>query len=332
MRFIISLFILFVGFHLRLHSQPDSVFHPDKLKELVSCLAHDSMKGRFTGTPEILKVRDFIAEEFKKAGAQPIEGYENYFMPFVANNQGQLMNAFNILGALPGKSKKDETIIFCAHYDHIGTWSTNYPFHKSEFVSENDSVYNGANDNASGVAAIISLLKYYAALNDNERTILFVAFSAEELGKQGSEFMAKIVKPELIQAVINIEMIGHSNYKKQRPFVTGEYLSDFRKSLNANLFRREGARFGKSYFERDTYGTQKLFFRSDNFPFAELGICSHTIMVTSADDKYYHSFNDEASTLDYKRMSEIIRTIAIGCEDMIKGTNTPKRIDKRRIW
>ncbi len=78
----------------------------------------------------------------------------------------------NVIGVLEGKFKRSEAIIFCAHYDHVGI--------------ENREVYNGANDNASGVTALIVLAEYFSKRKDNERTIIFCGFSGEELGLFGS--------------------------------------------------------------------------------------------------------------------------------------------------
>ncbi|MDX2046240.1 MAG: M20/M25/M40 family metallo-hydrolase [Chitinophagaceae bacterium] len=331
MRFIISLFILFAGFHLRLHSQPDSVFHPDKLKELVSCLAHDSMKGRFTGSPEILKARDFIARQFADAGLKSVAGNDGYFMPFNVTVSKKRVTAFNVMGALPGKGKKRELVIFSAHYDHVGTLNTNpFPQLKSDMAAD-DSIYNGANDNASGIAALITLAKYYSSLNNNERTVLFVAFSAEELGMQGSKYLARLIDPGTIKAVINIEMIGRSNIGGKRPMVTGHSLSDLRQILNKQLHERDKLRLGKYFFGSDYYVKQNLFMRSDNLPFAQLGVCAHSIMSTTDTDQFYHSRDDEIETFDFKRMYETVYAIAIACEGITKGGITPKRIDQRNI-
>ncbi len=78
----------------------------------------------------------------------------------------------NVAGILPGKSKKDEYVIFSGHYDHIGIGQ----------AVNGDSIYNGANDDAAGTTAVILLAKYFKALNNNERTIVFAAFTAEEIG------------------------------------------------------------------------------------------------------------------------------------------------------
>ena len=120
-----------------------------------------------------------------------------------------------------------------------------------------DTIYNGANDNASGVAAVISLAKYFKALDNNERTLLFIAFTGEELGLLGSEFLANEFEPDSIVAVINIEMIGRSEYKNPKPYITGYEYSDLKKLLNKN-YQEFGDKTEKEFFKsRPLY--KKLF-------------------------------------------------------------------------
>ncbi len=84
----------------------------------------------------------------------------------------------NVVGILPGKSRKDEYVIFSGHYDHIGIGK----------AQNGDSIYNGANDDAAGTTAVIMLAKYFAAQKNNERTLVFAAFTAEEVGGFGSQY------------------------------------------------------------------------------------------------------------------------------------------------
>src|SRR5690606_5136503 len=93
---------------------------------------------------------------------------------------------FNVAGMLPGKSKEKELVIFSAHYDHLGIVQS----------VEGDSIANGADDNASGTTAVISLSQYYKKLNNNERTLIFVAFTAEETGGFGSRYFSTRLEPD----------------------------------------------------------------------------------------------------------------------------------------
>jgi putative aminopeptidase FrvX len=307
----------------------DSIVNINEVQKILSFLASDSTKGRFTGTDEAKKVATFIVSQFKSARLTPIAGYENCLMPFnVSMKNNESKTTYNVLAGLSGKTKPDEIIIFSAHYDHIGTFSTNpYPsVHPEEFKNKKDSIYNGANDDASGVTSLILLARYFAALNNNERTLIFVAFSAEELGLLGSAYFADLVVPKQIIAVINMEMLGRDPGGKGGPFITGGELSNMRSILNKELEKKDIMTFGKNFFRIDPYINENLFYRSDNISFANLGIPAHTLMLTSDYDKYYHSVKDEVETLDFNTMKKIIQAIALSSESLIKGTATPTRI------
>ena len=105
----------------------------------------------------------------------------------------------NVVGILPGKKKKDEYVIFSGHYDHLGIGRPN---------AEGDSIYNGANDDAAGTTAVIMLANYFAKKHDNDRTIIFAAFTGEEIGGYGSRYFSQQFDPAKVMAMFNIEMIG----------------------------------------------------------------------------------------------------------------------------
>lgn len=219
---------------------------------------------------------------------------------------------YNVVGILPGKSKPDEYVIFSAHYDHIGIMD----------AVEGDSIANGADDNASGVTAVISLAKYYQSLNSNERTLIFVAFTAEEAGALGSQYFSEKLNPDDVVAMFNIEMIGKdSKFGKNAAFITGYDKSDFGKILQRNL---EGTDF---VFHPDPYIEQQLFYRSDNATLAALGVPAHTISTDQIDkDKFYHTVDDEFETLNVDNIVATIKAIALSSRSIVAGLDTPARI------
>ena len=320
----IFLFVNLLSFDSNAQTKNDfleSVFHPDSLKSIVEVLASDSLKGRLSGSEGCKLAAQYITKEFEKAGLKPLAGNDGYFMP-VTPAWG------NVVGAIQGKSKSDEVIIFSAHYDHIGTLKTN-PYQKivgKAAIRMGDTIYNGANHNASGVSAIITLARYFANQTDNERTLIFAAFAGEELGLLGSDYFVSFIEPDLVKAVINIEMIGSKYSKTDYPFITGSEYSNLYEILNKQLSKDETKNYQNNYFRRDNFFNAFFFMRSDNYPFALLGIPAHTIMKTSPKDQYFHSVSDEVSTLDYKSMSSIIKAIAISCRGLVDGTDTPSRI------
>ena len=221
----------------------------------------------------------------------------------------------NVVGVLPGKTKKDEFVIFSGHYDHLGIGKPN---------KEQDSVYNGANDDAAGTTAVMMLANYFSKIKDNERTLIFVAFTAEEIGGFGSRYFSKQLDAAKVAAMFNIEMIGtESKWGTNSAYITGYEKSDFGKILQNNL---SGSNF---HFEPDPYPKQNLFYRSDNATLAELGVPAHTISTSKMDsEKYYHTQEDEIETLDMNNMAEIIKAIAISSKTIVSGKDTPTRVEK----
>ncbi len=221
---------------------------------------------------------------------------------------------FNIAGIIPGKSKPNEYVVFSGHYDHLGILKP----------VQGDSIANGADDDASGTTAVIELAKYFKKLNNNARTLIFVAFTAEEIGGYGSQHFATTVDPDKIVAMFNIEMIGKaSKFGENSAFITGFERSDFGTILQKNL---EGTAFK---FYPDPYPEQDLFYRSDNASLARVGVPAHTISTDQIDiDKYYHTVKDEFSTLDVANIVSAIRAIALSSRTIVSGKDTPKRVAK----
>lgn len=229
-------------------------------------------------------------------------------------NEITKMELTNVAGMIPGKSKRDEYVIFSAHYDHIGV----------DNALQQDSIFNGANDDASGTAAVVLLSKYFSALKNNERSIIFVAFTAEESGGFGSKYFSEQMDPEQVMAMLNIEMIGtESKWGKNSAYITGYEKSDLGEILQKNL---KGTEF---MFYPDPYPEQNLFYRSDNATLAELGVPAHTISTSKMDNEpHYHKPSDEISTLDFQNMSKIIQAIGKSAASIISGKDTPSRIPK----
>ncbi|WP_298394412.1 M28 family peptidase [Flavobacterium sp.] len=305
----LSLLLLVVGLSVQAQDKPKIL--KEEVVRIETELASDKMQGRAIFTPGIDSASVFIEKEFAKIGLSYFKDLKNYRQDFIAKGKP----ANNVIGILPGKSKPEEFVIFSAHFDHLGTDD-----------SGTDKVYNGANDDASGVTAVIALGKYFKELNANERTIIFVAFTGEEVGGFGSGFFSKNIDADKVIAMFNIEMIGtESKWNKNSAYITGFEKSDFGTILQKNL---KGSNFN---FYEDPYPREQLFYRSDNARLAALGVPAHTISTSKMDSEAnYHRLSDEVSTLDLDNMTEIIKAIAISSESIIKGVDTPTRVKKLR--
>ncbi len=224
----------------------------------------------------------------------------------------------NVVGILPGKTKKNEYVIFSGHYDHLGI---------ARQPVNGDSIYNGANDDAAGTTAVIMLANYFKKLNNNERTLVFAAFTAEEVGGYGSQYFSRQFDPLQVVAMFNIEMIGtESKWGKNAAYITGYEKTNMGEILQSNL---NGSAFT---FYPDPYPSQNLFYRSDNATLARLGVPAHTISTAKMDgEPNYHKVTDEISTLDMDNMAEIIRAVAISSKTIINGKDTPTRVKQESL-
>lgn len=232
----------------------------------------------------------------------------------INENNIQPIALSNVVGIIPGKSKPAEYVIFSAHYDHIGIIK----------AEDQDSIANGADDDASGTTAMISLAQYYKKQNSNERTLIFVAFTAEEIGMFGSKYFSAHVNPDSVVAMINIEMIGkEAKFGPNSLYITGYDRSNLGALMQQNL---SGSTFK---FYPDPYPQQNLFYRSDNAVLAALGVPAHTFSTSQMDkDKFYHTVKDEVGTLDIDNIKSSIEAIALGAAGIVNGSQTPSRVEK----
>jgi Zn-dependent M28 family amino/carboxypeptidase len=265
------------------------------------------MEGRAIFIPGIALASAFIENEFKNINLSYFKDLNKYRQEFVVKGKA----ANNVIGVLLGKSRPDEFVIFSAHYDHIGIKN-----------SGEDKIFNGANDDASGTTAVIALAKYFKELNQNERTIIFVAFTGEEVGGFGSKFFSENIDSNKVIAMFNIEMIGtESKWGKNSAYITGFEKSDFGVILQKIL---KNSNFN---FNPDPYPQQQLFYHSDNARLAAIGVPAHTISTSKMDSEpNYHKVSDEVLTLDLENMTEIIKSIAVSSQTILNGEDTPTSV------
>ena len=301
--------VIIIAFLCLISCNNESVITKKLINRHIITLSSDKMEGRRAGSEGIEKATQYIESEFERIGLSKYDTLSSYRQNF--DFYGMSFN--NVVGVLKGKSLSDEFIVISAHYDHLGI----------DYEIDGDNIYNGANDNASGVTAVLTLAEYFKKLNINERSIIFVAFTGEEMGLRGSRYFGKNINRSKIMAGINIEMIGvQSEYGKNTAWLTGFDRSDFGKIIQKNLSDTKYKVFA------DPYPKQNLFFRSDNAALARLGIPAHTFSTTPmGKDSHYHKVTDEYKNLDVLTIKESIELISKGILSIIKGEDTPTRIN-----
>ena len=203
-------------------------------------------------------------------------------------------STWNVVGRLPGSDPRraSEAVLLTAHIDHLGT---------GEAV-DGDAIYNGANDDASGVAAVLELARALAAGPRPKRTTLFALFGSEERGGYGAAYFRERPPVPLDQIVANLEFeeigLPDSKVPPRTLWLTGWERSDLGPTLAA-----QGARL-----VADPHPEQDFFRRSDNYVLARRGVVAHTV---SSDALFpqYHRPSDEPKILDYVHMSDAIASL-----------------------
>ena len=193
-----------------LHSQ--QVVEPPKLLDDVRFLSDDRLRGRMTGSPGADSAAAYLARRFSQVGLQPAAGgwFQTFTVgrdaPAVRPAQAGALLGRNVVGILPGRDPvlRNQTVILGAHYDHLGLGGFG-----SLDQDSTGTVHNGADDNASGAAALIQVAARLAT-SPPARTVVFIAFSGEELGLVGSAHYVKepIYPLTATLAMVNLDMIG----------------------------------------------------------------------------------------------------------------------------
>ncbi len=259
----------------------------EKLEEHVTYLASDELLGRGFGSDEGKIAREYIAKQFKEAGIKPL--LDDYYHRFIQRSGILNIKATNVIGLVEGNDPilKNEYIVLGAHYDHLG-WK----------ISEGDTVvYNGADDNASGVASVIEIGRALVADQENlKRSIILIAFDGEESGLYGSTRFVKdsIILPEQIKAMFSLDMVGmyeaHGglDLKGLGSIKNGEEIAE-RICENVPIT-----------IKKSSSGVPN---RTDTAPFGDAGIPA--IHAFTGTESPYHKPEDDSDLLDYEGMAEI---------------------------
>lgn len=198
-------------------------FDAEILRKHVRVLASDSLEGRGTGTNGEKLAADYIISNFKKYKLSPAGDNKTWLQEFSFktsshHGEGREGKAKNVIGYLNNKAPL--TIVIGAHYDHLGRGGDG----SSLDPNNTDNIHNGADDNASGVAGLLELARYYATNGEKEPfNFLFIAFSGEELGLLGSDWFVNHPTIDLskVTCMFNMDMIGRLNRDKPALTING---------------------------------------------------------------------------------------------------------------
>jgi hypothetical protein len=252
----------------------------------VETLASDSLQGRCAGDEGGRMAAEYIISLLGEWGIRPLDG-GGYMHPFVVGDCG--MN--NILAVIPGKS--DEYVIVGAHYDHVGFGA----------AVDGDSCYNGADDNASGVSAVLQIARAVKKMRKTPgRGIIFAFWDGEEKGLLGSRhFVENCPFLSHVSAYMNFDMIGRGpvdNPKHLTYFYTASYPL-FGDWLKEDMEVR-GFSFVPDYraWDNPTGGSDNAYFAKNGIPIVWYHTEGHPD---------YHRPSDTADKIDYEKMTDITR-------------------------
>ena len=302
-----------------------------EVRRLLGALAHDSMEGRGTATPGSERAARFIASELAKYGVQPAGDSGFYQRVPVAmqmrNNRrsprllpslaardtippADRANAVNVVGIIPGSDAtlRNEVVLIAAHYDHLGIRS----------AAGTDSIFNGADDDASGVVAVLEIARALAQGPAPKRTVVVAATTGEEVGLLGTRwYIDHPVRPlEAMVSNLEIEMIGRPDSLAGGP--GRAWLTGFERSNMGELFAAAGLPI-----VADKRLDQQFFMRSDNIAFARRGIVAHTLSSYNMHSQY-HTPADDVSRVDFAHMTQLVN-VAVRAARIL--ADTPTKLD-----
>jgi len=311
-------FLLFISISLFSQSTKEKGFatiNKESAKAYIGFLASDAVEGREAGRHGGRVAGEYVKSVLQDMGLKPLNE-DSYFQPFEAysperqkrvrfsvhpdsiQKYSQLpahrkLELRNVLGYIEGKNK-NEYVVMGAHYDHLGM----------DEVLDGDKIYNGADDNASGVSAVLQIAKAFLASGEKpERTIIFALWDAEELGLLGSEyFMQTCPFASDIKGYVNFDMIGRNNDEQKPKYVVYFYTEahpQFGEWLKSDI-KTYGLGLEPNYRPWD-----KPIGGSDNASFAKRDV--PVIWYHTDGHPDYHQPSDLADKINWDKLVEITK-------------------------
>lgn len=267
----------------------------------IETLSSDLFAGRKTGTEGNKAAAEYISARFIEAGLKSFQ--DKYRHPFsFKNRKSELINGTNLIGFVKGKT--DNVIVISAHYDHLGV--------------TNSMIYNGADDNASGVSVLIGIAEYFK-VHKPHNTLLFIAFDAEEMGLQGAYAFLKepVISKKSIIMNVNMDMVSHND--KSELYAVGTYKTPIFKEIIEDADDNTGINILFGHDIPDS-GKDDWTMQSDQGPFAKENIPFIYFGVEDHDD--YHKPTDKFVSINqnffHSASIAILRSIIKVDKELIK--------------
>ncbi len=269
----------------------------DRQMRDIQYLASDELKGRAFGSAEEKTAAQYVENSFRESNLKPFSplGLDGYTQTFRLRNvyDGRVIEPANVIGMIEGTTQKNEFIVLAAHYDHLG-------------VDAKGQAYNGADDNASSVSALLEIARVF---DENKivpnKSIVFVAFSGEEKGSFGSQYFCRTaVDKDLVKMeVINLEVIGAAS---------GDYLEMFTENLSGQLEVIECLKQSTQLQGIKHKVVDDLDPGSDAYSFLNSGIPAYSVdwAWSAANHPYYHTVNDDYDKVNKDCVAKATRAVA----------------------
>jgi Zn-dependent M28 family amino/carboxypeptidase len=282
-----KLLLVFLFPILACNPQQETTLDTDQLIEDLRFISSDATEGRRTGTEGNRIAREYLVTRFEEEGAKPFKGSFTHEFTFQNRRSQEEVKGINVIAQIDGKS--DSMIVITAHYDHLG--------------KRDSLIFNGADDDASGTAALLALADYFSKVQPNH-TLVFAAFDAEEMGLQGARaFVEDSVFLSKVKLNINMDMI--SNNDSSEIYAAGTYHYPATKPVLESI---ETGSLTLS-FGHDTpdLGYNDWTNSSDHGPFHAKGV--PFVYFGVEDHENYHKHTDDFETIPlefYKSSVQLI--------------------------
>lgn len=273
------------------------VVDAERLMADLRYLASDELAGRGVGTPGNAAAREYIVSAFERIGLAPVAGSYTHAFRFTGRRDGVEREGVNVLGVVEGTTHPDRWIVVTAHYDHVGIGRPD---------ESGDSIYNGADDNASGTAALLALAAYFKE-HRPAHTILFAALDAEEMGLQGARALVAQPPVPLEQIVANVNMDMVSRGDKGELYAVGTYHYPQLLPLVERIAARSKITLLTGHDRPDLPPGDDWTMASDHGPFHRAGIPFLYFGVEDHPD--YHRPSDEADKVDPAFYAAAVETV-----------------------